>query len=130
MKRMIIYEPAMCCSTGLCGVSIDPELLRVSAVLSQLEKNGVKVERYNLSSAPQEFVINKKINLLITQSIDNLPAIVLDGEIVMTKRYPKNDEFKSLLDVPGSFIGEQDNAIKVKVHKMSAGACGCAGGKC
>ena len=29
MKTMKIFEPAMCCPTGLCGVSVDPELLRV-----------------------------------------------------------------------------------------------------
>ena len=39
MKRMQIFEPAMCCSTGLCGVGVDPELLRVSAVLNTLRKN-------------------------------------------------------------------------------------------
>ena len=38
MKKMSIYEPAMCCDTGLCGVSIDPELLRISTVLSALKK--------------------------------------------------------------------------------------------
>jgi len=43
MKKMTIYEPAMCCSTGLCGVGIDKELLRISTVVSSLEKNGVKL---------------------------------------------------------------------------------------
>lgn len=52
MKKMFIYESAMCCSTGLCGVSFDPELLRISTVISSLEKNGIKIERYNLTSAP------------------------------------------------------------------------------
>ena len=33
MKTMKIYEPAMCCTTGLCGVGVDSELLRVSTVL-------------------------------------------------------------------------------------------------
>lgn len=27
MRIMKIFEPAMCCPTGLCGVSVDPELL-------------------------------------------------------------------------------------------------------
>lgn len=51
MKKMQIYEPAMCCSTGLCGVGVDQELLRISTVLNSMEKNGVMVERFNLSSA-------------------------------------------------------------------------------
>ena len=24
MKKMCIYEPALCCETGLCGVNVDP----------------------------------------------------------------------------------------------------------
>ena len=23
MKKMVIYDPAMCCSTGVCGPSVD-----------------------------------------------------------------------------------------------------------
>ncbi|MHB8130427.1 MAG: arsenic metallochaperone ArsD family protein, partial [Mobilitalea sp.] len=61
MKKMQIFEPAMCCSTGLCGVGVDPELLRISTVLNSMEKNGVTVERFNLSSAPQEFIMNKVV---------------------------------------------------------------------
>jgi len=131
MKKMIIYEPAMCCSTGLCGVSVDPELLRISTVLSNLEKNEIKVERYNLTSAPQEFIKNEKVNQLISKSVDNLPIVIVDGEVIITKRYPTNDEFKSLLEVSGSIIGEMPiSTMKVKVHKMGPGDCGCSGGKC
>ena len=52
MKKMQIFEPAMCCPTGLCGVGVDPELLRISAVLNSLKKNGVTVDRFNLTDAP------------------------------------------------------------------------------
>lgn len=64
MKKMFIYEPAMFCSTGLCGVSVDPELLRLSTVISSLQKNGVEITRYNLTSAPMAFVNNKEVNRL------------------------------------------------------------------
>jgi len=86
MKKMIIYEPAMCCSTGLCGVGVNPELLRISTVLASLEKNNVKVERYNLTNAPQEFLKNAEVNQLISKSVDVLPVTVLDGKVVLTKR--------------------------------------------
>lgn len=51
MKTMKIYEPAMCCPTGLCGVGVDPELLRISTVLNTLKQNGVEVQRFNLANA-------------------------------------------------------------------------------
>lgn len=132
MKKMQIFEPAMCCSTGLCGVSVDPELLRISTVLNALEKNGVKVERYNLSGSPQEFVNNKVINDYIKEKgVEGLPAVVLDGEVVITGRYPSNDEFVKLLDIPNAYIGGKPvrgRASKATIKK--SGGCGCSGGNC
>ncbi|MDF2879410.1 MAG: arsenical resistance operon transcriptional repressor ArsD, partial [Clostridia bacterium] len=83
MKKMIIFEPAMCCSTGVCGPGVDPELLRVSSILSNLKNKDIIVERYNLSSNPQIFVDNKVINeVLMKDGVDTLPVVVLEGEVV------------------------------------------------
>lgn len=129
MKKMQIFEPAMCCSTGLCGVGVDPELLRVSTVLNSLKKNGVNVERFNLTSSPQEFLNNKAVNELISgKGVDKLPATVLNGEIIMTGRYPTNEEFVKLLNIPMSSLGNQP--VKVKVTTQRTKGCGCSGGKC
>lgn len=129
MKKMFIYEPAMCCSTGLCGVGVDPELLRVSTVLDTLKKNGVEVQRFNLSNSPQEFVNNKVVNNFINEKgVDELPVTVLEGEIVLTGRYPTNEEFVKLLNVPISFLVEQPKTVKV-TPEMSDG-CGCSDGSC
>ncbi|MDD4474963.1 MAG: arsenite efflux transporter metallochaperone ArsD [Eubacteriales bacterium] len=129
MKKLSIYEPAMCCSTGLCGVGVDSELLRISTVLNSLKKNGVEIQRYNLSSAPQEFINDKAVNNFInTKGVDGLPVTVLDGEIIITGRYPTNEEFVKLLNVPMSFIGEQPKEVKVSPKR--SGGCGCKGGCC
>ncbi len=107
MKKMKIYEPAMCCSTGLCGASIDPELLRISTVINNLGKKGIKIERYNLSSAPQEFMKNSKIGeLLNKEGINCLPLTMLDNEIVLTNRYPTNEEIAKFLEIPADFDGK------------------------
>ena len=101
MKTMSIYEPAMCCSTGVCGPSIDPELLRISTVLDILEKYGIKINRYNLASSPQEFISNTVVNQILTdEGIDVLPIFLVDGEIVLTKRYPNNNELADLIGIP------------------------------
>jgi hypothetical protein len=119
MKSMQIYEPAMCCSTGLCGVGVDPELLRISTVLNTLEKNGVRVERYNLTSAPQEFIKNKAVNTILNeQGMDVLPLTVLDNEIITTGRYPTNEEFGQHFNIPLS-------EISVSVQEEETEDCGC-----
>lgn len=38
MKKIEIFDPAMCCSTGVCGPSVNPELIRVAAVVENLKK--------------------------------------------------------------------------------------------
>lgn len=129
MKKMSIYDPAMCCSTGLCGVGVDPELLRISTILNSLKKNGIEVERFNLTNAPMKFITNKAVNQLINdKGVDELPAIVLDGEIVITGRYPTNEEILKLLNITMSFLGEQPKTVKNT--PKNSGGCGCKGGCC
>lgn len=127
MRKMQIFEPAMCCSTGLCGVGVDQELLRISTVLNSLEKKGVKVERFNLSGNPQAFVDNKKVNQFINdKGVDELPVVIVDDEIVIMGRYPKNEEFVKFLNIPANYLGEKPVN---ETDKKSEG-CGCSGGNC
>ncbi|MCB8814610.1 arsenite efflux transporter metallochaperone ArsD [Desulfosporosinus shakirovi] len=128
MKKMQIFEPAMCCSTGLCGVGVDTELLRISTVINSLKKNGINIDRFNLTNAPMEFVNNKAVNdLLQTKGVAELPAAVIEGEIVITGRYPSYEDFAQLLDIPLSFLGEKDETFNI-LSKSSN--CGCSDGSC
>lgn len=125
MKKMKIFEPAMCCSTGLCGVGVDPELLRISTVLDTLKKNGIVVDRFNLNSAPAEFITDQTMNAYINaKGPEGLPAVMVDGEIVFEGRYPSNEEFTSLLDLPAYLLGKQ--AEKAPEN----GGCCCKGSCC
>lgn len=100
MKKMCIYEPALCCETGLCGVNVDPELLRISTVLNALKKEGIIIERYNLNNAPMEFVKSSIVNQYLNENgVGGLPVITVDGEIVLAGRYPANDEILTLLEL-------------------------------
>lgn len=123
MKKMQIYDPAMCCPTGVCGPGVDRELIRVSTVLYYLKKNGVLVERYSLTANPSAYVENAAINELLTlEGPDILPIIMVEGEIVKTKGYPTNEEFCEMLEVPETFL-------KSLLTDISPG-CSCNGGKC
>lgn len=121
MKQMQIFEPAMCCSTGLCGAVVNPELLRITANLNNLKNHGIVVDRYNLNSAPQEFVANKKVfERLKATNGDCLPMVVVDGEIVIEKRYPTDEEFCELLKIPCEYLSQKNNCC--------GGSCSCKNG--
>lgn len=105
MKKMVVFDPAMCCSTGVCGPSVDKNLLRVSTLINNLKNKGVIVERHNLTSNPQIFVDNKVINvMLLKEGVEVLPVTMVDGEVVKTKEYPTNEEFLKLLELPEDFL--------------------------
>lgn len=108
MKKMQLFEPAMCCETGLCGVSIDPELLRISTLLHQLKQAGVVVDRFNLNNAPMEFVNNQTINRFLNEKgVEALPAVMLDGELLFYGRYPGNEEILELLGLPTETLSKE-----------------------
>lgn len=120
MKKMVIYDPAMCCPTGVCGPSVDKNLLRVAILLNRLEKRGIKVERHNLSDNPQAFVDNKAVNkLLVDEGVDVLPITMVDGEVVKTGEYPTNEEFVELLEIPEEYIMSELAANKARKAKMN-----------
>jgi len=107
MKKISIYEPAMCCSTGLCGVGVDSELLRITTLIDSLKKKGIEIERYNLSNAPMKFVQNASVNKFInTEGVDALPLILVNDEIKLIGRYPTKEELSTFLEVSINFINE------------------------
>lgn len=125
MSKMVIFDPAMCCSTGVCGPSVNPELLRVAAVLENLKKAGIEVVRHNLSSDPKAFMQNEAVsNALNQKGAEVLPITVVDGKIVKSGSYPANEEFAKLLGVSADTIKP---ATKVTVKKCSCGSNGCCG---
>lgn len=122
MSKLTIFEPAMCCDTGLCGVSVDPELLRISTTINTLKKQGIEVERYNLSSAPNAFVQNIQIKeILNKEGIKVLPVTMVNDKIIKKSSYPTNEELMSLLGITLNSLEEDQN---------KGGDCGCSGGGC
>ena len=122
MKKMYIYEGAMCCSTGVCGPSPDEELMRVSTLVDKLKKSGASIERYNLTNNTKEFVENKTINnLLREKGEDILPVVMVNDEVVMTGRYPSNEEFYEILFL--SDDAKEDT-------NSDGGSCCCGNGCC
>ncbi|WP_090944852.1 arsenite efflux transporter metallochaperone ArsD [Pelosinus propionicus] len=94
MKKIAIYDPAMCCSTGICGASIDKELLRVATIIENLKQDGADISRFNLSGEPNAFVENQLIKEQLKQNgPEILPITLVDGQIAKTKNYPTNEEF-------------------------------------
>ena len=93
MKTIQVYDPPMCCSTGVCGTDIDTNLVSFAALLSQLAQQGIKVERFNLSQQAMAFAQNPAVKeLLEKEGTEALPAIFVDDQIYLKGRYPTGIE--------------------------------------
>ena len=89
MKTIQVFDPAMCCETGVCGPSVDPLLARFSADLAWLRGQGFAVERYNLAQQPGVFAATAAVKeALQVEGNDCLPMILCDGEVVSKGLYP------------------------------------------
>ena len=118
--KIEIYDPAMCCSSGVCGPSVDPELVRIYDVLRQIQKQAseVKIERYGLTTDPQAFITNAAVSeLLKSEGPECLPLGFVDGDLVSKGSYPGNEQFQTYLKHNGHEVtlGEK--------KKCGAGCC-------
>ena len=88
-----IYDPAMCCSTGVCGPEVDPALVQFAADLKWLQEQGVQVERFNLSQSPMAFVENELVKQALTNKGEAaLPLVLTNGQVSSMGRYPERRE--------------------------------------
>lgn len=121
MKKLEVFDPAMCCSTGVCGVEVDPVLAQFSADLQWVEAKGVSVARHNLGQEPQAFAANPAVLKEMEAGMDRLPIVTVDGHIVSTGMYPSRVQLAQELGI------KLETADKPHIK---AGGCGRAGGKC
>lgn len=124
MTRITVFDPAMCCSTGVCGPSVDPELVRFAADLDGVASEGVSVERFNLAQQPEAFVAHPEVTEAMRERGDQaLPVVLVDGRKVMEGAYPSRaqlERWAAPAEVPVAATpgGEPD------------AGCGCSPGGC
>ena len=89
MHLIQIYDPALCCSTGVCGVEVDQSLVTFASDVEWAIRQGANVQRFNLAHEPQAFAEQSAVRDFLQRSGQgSLPLTLVDGEIVMAGRYP------------------------------------------
>jgi len=96
MTMVRVFDPAMCCSTGICGASVDPQLVRFAADLEWLGSRGVSVERFNLSQQPGAFAEDAAVRASLEAGGEAaLPLVKVDGEVRSSGVYPSRDDLSA-----------------------------------
>lgn len=114
-----VFDPPMCCSTGVCGPGVDPALARFAADLKRVQEQGVRVERYNLAQDPGAFAKNDAVKRALAEEGQGcLPLILMDGKIVRRGSYPTCEELDRLIlgssgEEPGLYSGAVEELVAI-----------------
>jgi hypothetical protein len=119
MLKLEVFDPPMCCATGICGNSVDPKLVTFASDLEWLKKQGIDVVRHGLSFEPAEFVKNEAVkNTLQADGNDCLPILVIDNEVVSKACYPERKKLAQICKV------EYDDTQVASVQVEESFGCG------
>lgn len=100
-----VFDPALCCPTGVCGPGVDPALLQIARDLRWLEAQGVSVTRVGLSQEPQAFVAHPKVSGLLQAFGDGaLPAVLVNDTVLAHGRYATREELVTALAAGASTL--------------------------
>ena len=126
--KIQIFDPPMCCSTGICGPGVDPALVTFSADLDWIKRQGIEVERYNLSQQTQAFVSNPTVAAALKKDgNDCLPLILVDGNVASQGSYLSREKLAELAHLEFSEseqktepTKEQKSGLKFTVQQVEA----------
>jgi hypothetical protein len=120
MANIQIFDPALCCSTGVCGVEVDQELVGFSADFDWAQKSGAQIARFNLAQQPMAFAEHAVVRQFLERSgAEALPLILIDGEIALAGRYPSRAELARWGAIPA-----------VSGNDAMTNSAGCSGKSC
>jgi hypothetical protein len=110
MTTIQVFDPPMCCSTGVCGPAVDPKLVRFAGNLHWLANHGIRVERFNLTQQPQAFAANEAVKAAL-QAEGNacLPLILVDGKVASRGVYPDRQHLATFTGLAERLAAEPGN---------------------
>lgn len=126
MPTIRIYEPALCCDTGVCGVDVDQSLVTITADIRALQEMGADITRHNLASNPTAFTDDETVRAFLnTVGSKGLPLTIVDGVTVAVGSYPTKDALVALagLSTP---VGETAT-VGTATATATAAAAACCG---
>lgn len=126
MATVQIFDPAMCCSTGVCGTDVDPTLSRFAADVEWLTGQGVQVDRATLSQEPGKFVENVAVrDAMQDTGVDALPAVLVDGALKSIGAYPSREQLAAWAGVSATEQPAAEGRTSLEQADSCCGGTGC-----
>jgi len=122
-----VFEPALCCNTGVCGTDVDQNLVNFTADLASLKELGVDIQRHNLANDPMAFAENAVLrSFLEVAGSDGLPITLVNGVTVMTGIYPSRDQLLKFSGLTNTqkVMGDRQAGAILEMADKSESCCG------
>jgi arsenite-transporting ATPase len=127
MRTIRVYEPALCCNTGVCGGDPDQRLVDFTSDLAHVKSLGADIQRHNLANDPSAFATNDTVrSYLELVGSDGLPMTLVDGVTVMTGGYPTRSQLIGYAGVAGP-VTAPAGVPELELAAESDGCCGSGG---
>jgi len=101
-QEVIIYEGAMCCSTGVCGPEPDRNLIVFSETVKRLQNEygeRLTIMRASLTFNSLIFMAHPEIARLVKENgPEVLPITTLNGDIIARQKYLTYEELKAAIE--------------------------------
>lgn len=101
IMKIEFYEPPMCCSTGICGPSVDERLIRLKENIDTLKNKyeDLEIYRYMISQQPLKFRVNREVYSIVSeQGKKSLPIAAINGKVFKVGDYPSLEEMEKLIE--------------------------------
>jgi SAM-dependent methyltransferase len=106
MPTVEVFDPAMCCSTGVCGPTVDPTLARFEADLRWFGSQGASVTRHNLAQEPGEFAGRPLVAAMLQSGgEDVLPIVLVNGKLAFSGTWPSRADLAAPLGITVPVVG-------------------------
>jgi len=96
-QEIILYEPTLCCSSGVCGPNPDQALVALQDTIDRIKEFGICVERFQITTRPRKFMENAEVMNILQKQINALPITTVDGKIIKIGSYPSLADFQPYL---------------------------------
>ncbi len=131
MKTIVVYDINLSPEAQAMDTEIGADYRRVSTMLYTLNARGAKAKYLNLHRDALTFMDSPVVQQIMrTDGMDGFPCMTADEEIIVSGRYPTNEEILGQLDADimeimarpsAAFAGSGCNGVCSSCHAAGCG---------
>lgn len=114
-----VFDPAMCCTTGVCGPDVNDSLADFANDVKWIKTQGIEVNRFNLGREPEVFKSNPAVlSRLQKGGSEILPIIFVNGVLVSEGGYPVRQQLMEWVSTKNASVSNGTDQFSLHTDSM------------